>query len=61
LHWNLDVIFKEDHQEKWNQTAIENSNFIAKFAISMLELEKIYPKSKNRKHQKELVVIITEN
>jgi predicted transposase YbfD/YdcC len=52
LHWNLDVIFKEDHQEKRNQTAIENSNLIAKFAITMLDQEKTYPKSKNRKRQK---------
>jgi predicted transposase YbfD/YdcC len=52
LHWNLDVIFKEDHQEKRNQTAIENSNLIAKFAITMLDQEKTYPKSKNRKRLK---------
>jgi predicted transposase YbfD/YdcC len=52
LHWNLDVIFKEDHQEKRNQTAIENSNLIAKFAITMLDQEKTHPKSKNRKRQK---------
>lgn len=52
LHWNLDVIFKEDHQEKRNQTAIENSNLIAKFAIMMLDQEKTHPKSKNRKRQK---------
>jgi len=52
LHWNLDVIFKEDHQEKRNQTAIENANLIAKFAITMLDQEKTYPKSKNRKRQK---------
>jgi predicted transposase YbfD/YdcC len=52
LHWNLDVIFKEDNQEKRNQTAIENSNLIAKFAITMLDQEKTYPKSKNRKRQK---------
>ena len=52
LHWNLDVIFKEDHQEKRNQTAIENSNLIAKFAITMLDQEKTHPKSKNRKRLK---------
>lgn len=52
LHWNLDVIFKEDNQEKRNQTAIENSNLITKFAITMLDQEKTYPKSKNRKRQK---------
>lgn len=52
LHWNLDVIFKEDHQNKRNQTAIENSNLIAKFAITMLDQEKTCSKSKNRKRQK---------
>jgi predicted transposase YbfD/YdcC len=52
LHWNLDVIFKEDNQEKRNKTAIENSNLIAKFAITMLDQEKTYLKSKNRKRQK---------
>ena len=52
LHWNLDVILKEDHQEKRNQRAIENSNLIAKFAITMLDHEKNYSKSKNRKRQK---------
>lgn len=52
LHWNLDVIFKEDHQDKRNQTAIENSNLIAKFAITMLDQEKTHTKSKNRKRQK---------
>ena len=52
LHWNLDVIFKEDHQEKRNQTAIENANLIAKFAITMLDQEITLAKSKNRKRQK---------
>jgi predicted transposase YbfD/YdcC len=52
LHWNLDVIFKENNQEKRNQRAIENSNLIAKFAITMLDQEKTYLKSKNRKRQK---------
>lgn len=52
LHWNLDVIFKEDHQAKRNQTAIENSNLIAKFAITLLDQEKTMSKSKNRKRQK---------
>ncbi len=52
LHWNLDVIFKEDHQEKRNQTAIENFNLISKFAITMLDQEKTYKKSTNRKPQK---------
>lgn len=52
LHWNLDVIFKEDHQDKRNITAIENSNLIAKFAITMLDQEETHSKSKNRKRQK---------
>lgn len=52
LHWNLDVIFKEDNQAKRNQTAIENANLIAKLAMVMLEQEKTFPKSKNRKRLK---------
>ena len=35
-----------------DQTAIENSNLIAKFAIPMLDHEKTYPKSKNIKRHK---------
>lgn len=52
LHWNLDVIFKEDNQAKRNQTAIENSNLIAKIAISLLDCEQTLKKAKNRKRQK---------
>ncbi len=52
LHWNLDVIFKEDNQAKRNQTAIENSNLIAKLAITMLDNEITIKKSKNRKRLK---------
>jgi predicted transposase YbfD/YdcC len=52
LHWNLDVIFKEDNQAKRNQTAIENSNLIAKIAISLLDSEQTLKKAKNRKRQK---------
>lgn len=52
LHWNLDVIFKEDNQAKRNQIAIENANLIAKLAITMLDQEKTFPKSKNRKRLK---------
>ena len=52
LHWNLDVIFKEDNQAKRNRTAIENSNLIAKLAISILDNEKTIKKSKNRKRLK---------
>ena len=52
LHWNLDVIFKENNQAKRNQTAIENSNLIAKIAISLLDSEQTLKKAKNRKRQK---------
>lgn len=55
LHWNLDVIFKEDHQEKRNKTAIENANIIAKFAITMLDQEETHKKSKNRKRLKAFI------
>lgn len=52
LHWNLDVIFREDNQAKRNQTAIENANLIAKLANTMLDQENTFPKSKNRKRLK---------
>jgi predicted transposase YbfD/YdcC len=52
LHWNLDVIFREDNQAKRNQTAIENANLIAKLVNTMLDQEKTFPKSKNRKRLK---------
>ena len=45
LHWNLDVIFKEGNQAKRNQMAIENSNIIAKLAMTMLDNEKTIKKS----------------
>ena len=52
LHWNLDVIFKQDNQAKRNQRTIENSNLIVKLAITMLDNETTIKKSKNRKRLK---------
>ena len=52
LHWNLDVILKEDNPVKRNQMAIENSNIIAKLAMTMLDNEKTIKISKNRKRLK---------
>jgi predicted transposase YbfD/YdcC len=52
LHWNLDVIFRENNQAKRNQVAIGNANLIAKLANTMLEQEKTFLKSKNRKRIK---------
>lgn len=54
MHWSLDVIFKEDHQAKRNQTAIENANILSKFAMSLLIDEKTEKKSKPRKMMKAL-------
>jgi hypothetical protein len=49
LHWNLDVIFREDNQAKRNQTAIENVNLIAKSVNTMRDQEKTFLKYKSRK------------
>lgn len=52
LHWNLDVIFKEDHQAKGNVRAIQNPNILNKFTNSLLEQEKTIKISKPRKRMK---------
>jgi predicted transposase YbfD/YdcC len=46
LHWNLDVIFKEDFQLKRKGNSSENFNIIAKTALGLLEAEKSKKKSK---------------
>jgi predicted transposase YbfD/YdcC len=40
LHWNLDVIFKEDGQLKRSGNAAENFNIINKAALGLLDNEK---------------------
>lgn len=48
LHWNLDVVFKEDNQAKRNKVAIENINLISKTAIVLLDQAEPVNKSKNK-------------
>lgn len=55
MHWNLDVIFKEDHQAKRNARAIENTNILNKLANTLLEQEKTFKKSKPRKRMKAFI------
>jgi predicted transposase YbfD/YdcC len=40
LHWNLDVIFKEDGQLKRKGNSAENYNVIAKVALALVDNEK---------------------
>jgi len=49
LHWNLDVIFKEDLQLKRKGNSTENFNMVLKLALGMLDGEKTKKKSKNIK------------
>jgi predicted transposase YbfD/YdcC len=49
LHWNLDVIFKEDLQLKRKGNSTENFNMVVKLALGMLDAEKTKNKSKNIK------------
>lgn len=51
LHWNLDVIFKEDFALKRKGNSASNFNIISKMALSMLDAEKTKNKSKPLKRQ----------
>jgi predicted transposase YbfD/YdcC len=55
LHWNLDVIMKEDGQLNYVGNAAENLNMMKKIALGMLINEKTYKKSKKRKMKKALL------
>jgi predicted transposase YbfD/YdcC len=46
LHWNLDVVFKEDFQLKRKGNSAENYNVIAKLALALIDAEKSINKSK---------------
>lgn len=52
LHWNLDVIFKEDLQLKRKGNSTENFNMVLKLALGLLDAEKTKKKSKNMKRLK---------
>lgn len=52
LHWNLDVIFKEDHQLKRKGNSVENFNMMTKVALNLLDAEKSTKKSKPTKRFK---------
>lgn len=49
LHWNLDVIFKEDLQLKRKGNSTENFNMVIKLALGLIDGEKTKKKSKNIK------------
>lgn len=46
LHWNLDVIFKEDFALKRKGNSSQNFNLVTKTALAMIEGEKTFKKSK---------------
>jgi predicted transposase YbfD/YdcC len=52
LHWNLDVIFKEDGQLKRKGNSVENFNMMTKVALALLDNEKSTKKSKPMKRFK---------
>jgi len=52
LHWNLDVIFKEDTSLKKKGDSPMNFNIITKIALTLIEREKSTKMSKNSKRLK---------
>jgi len=52
LHWNLDVVMKEDSALKKNGNSAQNTNIMAKIALYMLEKEKSVKKTKPQKMNK---------
>ncbi|MCK5775271.1 MAG: ISAs1 family transposase, partial [Bacteroidales bacterium] len=52
LHWNLDVVFKEDASLKKNGDSPMNFNIITKIALALIEREKSTKMSKNSKRLK---------
>lgn len=55
LHWNLDVIMKEDGQLNYKENAAENMNIVKKMALGMLANEETFRKSKTKKMKKALI------
>jgi predicted transposase YbfD/YdcC len=55
LHWNLDVIFKEDGQLKRKGNSAENFNVIAKVALGLIDNEKSVKLSKPLKRLRAVV------
>lgn len=49
LHWNLDVVFKEDYSRKRQENAAKNYNIILKMALTMLTQDKTTNVSLKRK------------
>jgi len=58
LHWNLDVIFKEDGQLKRKGNSVENFNMMTKVALALLDNEK---STKNSKPMKRFKASLDDN
>ena len=57
LHWNLDVVFKEDGQLKRAGHSAQNFNLISKIALAMIDNEK---STKNSKPNKRLMAACSD-
>lgn len=57
LHWNLDVVFKEDGQLKRAGNSARNFNLISKIALAMIDNEK---STKNSKPNKRLMAACSD-
>lgn len=55
LHWVLDVVFGEDNARKRTENSPENMNLIMKIALTLLNQETSFKKSKNNKRLKALI------
>lgn len=57
LHWNLDVVFREDGQLKRAGNSAQNFNLISKIALAMIDNEK---STKNSKPNKRLMAACSD-
>lgn len=55
LHWVLDVVFGEDASRKRKGYSAQNMNIVMKMALTLINNEKTFKKSKNRKRFKALI------
>ena len=55
LHWSLDIVFGEDNARKRTENSPENMNLIMKMALTLVNLETSFKKSKNKKRLKALI------
>jgi len=54
MHWQLDVTFREDHNQTLDKTSAQNMNIMRKFAMSILKVFDI-GKKRSLKHKRFLI------